>query len=168
MIETEGKFPISCSEAERIERSLLSVGFSLEGEREEVDRYFSHPCRDFLTSDEALRLRIDGKGATLTYKGPREPGRFKSRLELSAAVSPEIEALLEHLGFAEALRVRKRRRYLRREGVVVSIDEVEELGCFVEVEGEEAEIQKISALLGLGEALRETYVEMLLKRRGLL
>lgn len=165
MIETEGKFLISCEDMEAIESSLIAAGFSLIGEKEEVDRYYSHPCRDFLLSDEALRLREDGDGLTLTYKGPRDAGKFKSRLEISTLVSSDIKALLERLGFVEALMVRKRRRYLRRDSVVVSIDRVESLGCFVEIEGSEAEIEEISRQLNLGQVIRETYVEMLLKAR---
>ncbi|MCX8195610.1 MAG: class IV adenylate cyclase [Acidilobaceae archaeon] len=171
MIEVEGKYRLKCSALEDMASALERLGLSFRGEREEVDKYFSHPCRDFLITDEALRLRASGD-LTLTYKGPRERGELKRRIEISAKVPAEIEELLRRLGFEEAVVIRKRRRYYEGPWVLVSLDEVEDLGCFVEIESKRGRAEDVEALaksLGLGEEsyVRKTYVELLLEKLSL-
>jgi adenylate cyclase class 2 len=75
-------------------------------------------------------------------------------------------ALLELLGFREAVRVRKRRELYRLGGVEVALDTVEGLGTFVELESKGAlgeRLVELLELLGAGEPLRETYAELVAK-----
>ena len=169
--EIEAKFKVDCGNLGELRVKLESLGFRYRGLSEEVDYYYSHPCRDFMSSDEALRVRVTGEGVTLTYKGPRAPSRFKERLEVNVKVDGNIGELLEHLGFKRALTVRKLREYFEGEGVIVSIDRVEGLGCFVEVEvkgGGVELIDRVAGVLGVGGSrVYETYVELLLKQSSL-
>jgi adenylate cyclase class 2 len=165
--EVEAKFRVDCGSLEGLRAKLETLGFKYKGLFEEVDSYYSHPCRDFMSSDEALRVRISGNLVTLTYKGPRVSSRFKERLEVNVRVEGDIIGLLEHLGFKHALSVRKLREYFEGEGATVAIDRVEGLGCFIEVEAREADvgvIDRVATSLGVqGSRVDETYVELLLK-----
>ena len=172
-LEVEVKVPVDCNELARVEERLKSLGARIEGPVVEEDIYMLHPCRDVVARDEAIRLRITAKGARLAYKGPRRGGgSTKSRVEIEVDVDPAIISVLEALGFREGLRVMKRRIYAMLPRALVTIDRVEELGCFIEVEsahGAEIEVEEALKLLGLDKRPRitESYASMLAKRRGL-
>ncbi len=172
-LEVEVKVPLDCNELPRIEKRLRSLGAHTEGPVVEEDIYMLHPCRDVVARDEAIRLRITAKGARLAYKGPRRGGgSAKSRVEIEVDVDPAIIDVLEALGFREGLRVVKRRIYATLPQALVTMDRVEELGCFVEVEsihGDEAEVNDALRLLGLDDRPRitESYASMLARQRRL-
>jgi len=50
---------------------LNNMAVRLRDPIKQVDRYFSHPIRNFEKTDEALRLRQVGDVVELTWKGPR-------------------------------------------------------------------------------------------------
>jgi len=108
----------------------------------QVDTYYDAPHRDFAETDEALRIRrerADGdEVAKLTYKGPLLEAESKSREEHETAVADAEAArgLLDGLGFAPAAEVRKERDRYRLDGYTVTLDSVDGLGEFVEVETE--------------------------------
>ena len=176
-VEVEAKLRLaSCGELEGVRRRLEELGARHEGEVVEEDTYFQHPCRDFAETDEALRLRIVGGRAELTYKGPKRIiGGSKARAEYTTAVADPGEAvrILEALGFRPAAVVRKQRSYYRLGDVAVSLDHVEGLGCFLEAEyrgsgGPEEASKAIEEVLEkLGVAARErvykSYLELLLE-----
>ncbi|MEM4928339.1 MAG: class IV adenylate cyclase, partial [Acidilobaceae archaeon] len=130
-----------------------------------------HPCRNFLVTDEALRIRQRGDGVIeLTYKGPREKSLdYKGRLELTTVVADEnsLREILEALGFRSAIVVIKKRRSYGKNGVEISLDEVDGLGCFIEIEGGLNEIETIARELSLRKEdyVAETYAELLLALR---
>jgi len=177
-VEVEAKLRLaSCGELEEVRRRLEELGARLEGVVVEEDTYFQHPCRDFAETDEALRLRIAGGRAELTYKGPKRIlGGSKARAEYTTAVADSGEAarILEALGFRPAAVVRKQRSYYRLGDVAVSLDHVEGLGCFLEAEyrgqgsAEEAARAIEEVLERLGVATREriykSYLELLLEK----
>ncbi|MMZ68041.1 CYTH domain protein [compost metagenome] len=76
-----------------------------------------------------------------------------------------ISGILERLGFRPVARVVKERFYAEYDGHVVTLDEVEGLGCFVEVEGKDP--GRVAGELGVkGRLVEETYLELLLKKAG--
>ncbi len=173
--EVEAKIILrSCEELKSIEERLAALGGIPEEVVVEEDLYFQHPCRDFAKTDEALRLRRRSGRVELTYKGPKEGGIVKARREVSVVVD-DFEAareLLESLGFSPVVTVRKKRRYYRvsSENAVVTLDEVEDLGCFVEVEvldGSEERVLNVIRRLGLEDYPRTTlsYLELLLEKK---
>jgi adenylate cyclase class 2 len=145
----------------------------LEAERidavTQTDAYYDAPHRDFAETDEALRIRRerprgigDDAEATvkLTYKGPLVEAESKTREEHETAVA-DGEALagaLDGLGFQPAATVEKERERFALDGYTVTLDRVEGLGEFVEVEREASEPEI--------ESVREGAVE-LLRRLGL-
>jgi adenylate cyclase len=169
MLEVEVKHRADLS---KVRERLKSLGFSLVAAQEEVDIYFQHPCKDFAATDEALRVRSAGGRAYVAYKGPRMGAGAKTRVEVSAEAGPGIVEVFEKLGFAAVARIRKRREYYAGGGFSVSLDLVEGLGEFVEVEktvdSEEEipraveEVRRLASALGLGEEVRETYLELFL------
>ena len=114
----------------------------------QVDTYFDAPHRDFAETDEALRIRresgaSDGTGdedtdARLTYKGPLVDSESKTREEIEAGVEngDDVRAILESVSFEPAATVNKEREYFSLEGFTVTLDTVDGLGEFVEVETE--------------------------------
>ncbi len=173
MREVEVKVGLDCSRLEEVEERVKKLGV-LEASVLEEDTYYQHPCRDFSVTDEALRVRkVDGR-VELTYKGPKRLVHgVKVRREVTLRVEGDVGSLLEALGFSRVAVIRKRRRYYRlaRPAVTVSIDRVEGLGCFVEVEAVEADVEAIEEalrLLGLEDAEKVTksYLELYLEAYG--
>ena len=153
------------------EEKLTSMGAEFIREVVEEDEYFNHPCRDFAATDEALRIRNDG---TLTYKGPRVDKDTKSREELNLKIGNmnEARALLISLGFKPVAKVIKRRRYYKIDNITISLDNVPELGDFVEVEciGDyepcREKVLDMAKKLGIEEFIRKSYLELLLEAKG--
>lgn len=104
------------------------------------DTYYDAPDRSFADTDEALRVRIEttaGECRTfLTYKGPLVDDNSKTRTEAETRVTDEAatRALLSGLGYEPAATVRKERERYTFEGCTVTLDSVDGLGEFVEVE----------------------------------
>lgn len=92
-------------------------------------------------SGRLLRLRKDGQGAWLTFKGPqRFEGRVRLRVENEIAVdnADTARALLEGLGYSVVRRYQKIRETWRLGGVIIALDHTP-IGDFAEFEGEAAE-----------------------------
>lgn len=167
-----------------VEKQLAGLGAVPEGIREEVDLYFAHPARDFSQTDEALRIRRIGDRNWITYKGPKIDTVSKTRDEIELPLTDGREAwerwktLLERLGFQPVRQVAKRRKRFRLgwEGwtVEISLDEVVDLGAFVELEivcehekmavAREA-LTRLAAKLGLRTSERRSYLELLLQKQ---
>ncbi|AIF70058.1 adenylate cyclase [Palaeococcus pacificus DY20341] len=145
------------------------------------DTYYQHPCRDFSKTDEALRVRIKRFNghfeAFLTYKGPKLDEFSKTRKEIEVPIEDpdKYEEILKELGFKEVLTVRKvREKYFVKKGIIITLDEIEELGKFVEIEAmaqEEEDIdklvnslKKILKEIGIKKFERKSYLELLLER----
>jgi adenylate cyclase class 2 len=149
----------------------------------QVDVYYSHPSRDFASTDEALRIRRIGDKNFLTYKGPKIDTTTKTRREIEVSVAQgeegaaNLRVLLDALGFRKVAQVRKRRREFSVSGegggVTGALDEVDRLGSFVELEivadGEHVEeaknrLEKLARQLELTTSERRSYLELLLER----
>ena len=180
--EVEQKFPVDDLAA--VEARLTAMGAAISDSQLEVDLYYAHPARDFAASDEALRIRRVGGSSRITYKGPKVDTTTKTRLEidLPLAVDEEgtanWESLLEALGFQPVAEVRKRRRKAtipwEDQRVEASLDEVQEVGTFVElemaagpddVEPAKAHLASLAEALGLSGSQRRSYLELLLEAR---
>jgi adenylate cyclase class 2 len=178
-LEIEQKFRVATHVLLR--SKLPSIGAVELPEEQHCDTYLQHPCRDFGQSGEALRLREINPRAVVTYKGARQPGVVKIR--------PEIEIPLVNgtqgdwldiwlaLGFKVVAQVRKVRRpfaiNVDSRNLHVTLDDVERLGKFVEIEGlvgEQVEVEpvqqailKLAQDLGLEEAEPRSYLRQILE-----
>jgi adenylate cyclase class 2 len=179
MLEVELKFPLD--DAGSLRERLVAVGVVAKGVVVQSDAYFNHPARDFAQTDEALRIRTVGAESVVTYKGPRLGGGAKTRFELELPLAAETAEgwgeVLTRLGFRAVATVRKRRELFEvtREGRAfeLSIDVVEEVGAFAEVEtladeasrdAAERAVLALAAELGLTNAEPRSYLEMLLTK----
>ena len=173
MIEREVKIRIR-GDSESVVEWFKSRGFTLSDSCYEEDHYFAHPCRDLRLTDEALRLRFrrcdSGARYYLTYKGPRlTEGVVKSRLEIEAELSSEqgkiIGEILKRIGFDDKFVVRKERVIMKGSGLNISIDDVEGLGLFVEIEGEIPGwlIKMVEEASWFNGYVEKTYLELLIE-----
>ncbi|HEU12879.1 MAG: class IV adenylate cyclase [Thermoplasmata archaeon] len=169
-LEIEIKAPIS--EPEEFEKKVRDMGGEYIGEEVQEDEYFNHPCRDFRYTDEALRLRKTGGSSIITYKGKRIDLETKTRMEIESRVNGDMRGILIGLGFSPVARIRKIRRRYMLEGVEISIDSVEGLGTFVELEthgdyerGKER-LFEIARKLSLEKFERRSYLEMVVEGYG--
>ncbi|MHA1626495.1 MAG: class IV adenylate cyclase [Candidatus Asgardarchaeia archaeon] len=176
MYEIEVKIKLDEEEILRIKKSIEKLGFKKIYEGFHHDFYFKHPCRDFKKRDEALRVRIlNDDRCVVSYKGPRMRGdEFKVREEINTYADVNVKELLMKLGFTQIAELKKFREVYKKEGVSLSIDDVEGLGRYIEIETltKESDFrdprEKINDLiekLGLKRKniIRKTYLEMVLK-----
>lgn len=175
MLEIEIKVQIE--ERAAIRERILASGGKLLEKGIEFDAYYTSPNRDFAQTDEALRLRNAGNIALLTYKGPKTgPGPYKAREELNVRIesSDMMDAILDRIGFVHTAGVRKYRESYRLGQATVTLDEVDDLGTFAEIEAAgnlgqedaEKEIERIAGELGItGERITRSYLELLLEKQ---
>jgi len=171
MLEIEIKAP--APDLAEVRRRLEARRATFRKEVEQADSYFAHPCRDFGTTDEALRVRIEGGRSTLYYKGPKLDRETKTREEIAVPL-PDPQAMrtvLQRLGFEEFAVVEKRRSVYDLGGVEVVLDRVAGLGDFVELEVQgddieegKAQLHRAMAELGLEGSERRSYLELLLEK----
>ncbi len=170
MKELEIEIKAPCSDHLSVITRIISLGGKFVRRNDERDIYFNHPSRNFRETDEAFRIRRRGDETLLTYKGPRQPGKAKIRVEeeLKISDSEKMHEILIHLGFIPVREVKKSRDTYRYNDISVCIDIVEGLGGFVEIEkigspaGEiEDELLEFAARLGLGNFERRSYLELL-------
>ncbi|RLM59582.1 class IV adenylate cyclase [Halobellus sp. Atlit-31R] len=185
-----------------VQSALAEADAALVERVTQVDTYYDAPHRDFAETDEALRIRretrdpdadadadperrpddsspqADQESTTtkLTYKGPLVDAESKTRQEYETVVGDgdTADAIFESLGFEPAAVVEKHRRFYRLDGYTVTLDRVDGLGEFVEVEAEAAEPADVDAVrrgafevvrtLGLDpdDQIRTSYLGMLL------
>ncbi|NND96807.1 MAG: class IV adenylate cyclase [Pirellulaceae bacterium] len=180
MFEVEQKFHVD--NLTQLERQLLQLQAVEQATQQHVDTYYNHPCRDFAETLEALRVRLCDGVPMVTYKGTKLPGAIKARRELEWRLDPgdpdglQMQQLLSLLGFRSVAMVKKTRRLFCLPGnhadLVVTIDDVQQVGLFSEIElivDEEggietarAKIQDLAAVLGLQQAESRSYLRMLL------
>jgi len=133
--------------------SLERIGARVVHERTFEDNIVYDDDRGRLVAaGQLLRLRRWGGAATLTFKAPVEGRhRHKVREEHETAVErpEELERILLGLGFLPIYRYQKYRTLYALGALHACVDETP-LGCFVELEGEPADIDRAASSMGLG------------------
>lgn len=178
--EVEQKHPVAGFES--VEAKLSEMGATIGPAQEELDLYVNHPVRDFAKTDEALRIRQKGGKTLITYKGPKIDKTTKTRREIELPLGERRETpdqwreLLEVLSFEAVAEVRKSRRKVdvvwEGQAVALTLDDVHNVGTFVELEIESDEegieraksnLAALASELGLTESERRSYLELLLE-----
>lgn len=131
----------------------------------EANTVFDTPGLALRHAHQLLRLRECGGVATVTWKGPPAPGPHKDREEIETSVgdADALRRLWERLGFLPVFRYEKYRTTFRAaepEGLAV-LDETP-IGCFLELEGPPAWIDKKAQMLGFNadEYITESYAAL--------
>ena len=134
MIEVEIKAEINSFK--EMETKLGVIG-ALESKIEnQEDIYFQSPIVDFTKTDEALRVRITDNNVCITYKGPKLNNKSKTRKEIEVNIEDSQKAceIFKEIGFEEVRHVKKKRKYYTYENFEISLDDVEGLNPYMEIE----------------------------------
>lgn len=141
------------------------------------DTYYDAPHRNFAETDEAFRVRRETRDGDsrveITYKGPKVDSESKAREEIETGVESgdDVDAIVRSLGFEAAATVTKERDRYVLDGYTVTLDSVEGLGEYVEVEIESEDVESaregakdVMADLDLDpdEQIRTSYLGLLL------
>ena len=151
--ETEIKLAVPDA---RTARGLLrSAGFRVSKRRVfETNTAFDTPELALRRAATLLRLRQAGGVTTLTYKGPPDVGRHKSREELELEISDAraMAGIIQRLGLGPVFRYEKYRTEYRQAGRsgVALLDETP-VGVYLELEGSPTWIDRAARQLGFGE-----------------
>lgn len=176
MIEVEVKAWLE--NEKELEQHLNQIGAKYLKTINQSDIYFNHPKKDFKKTDEALRIRKEEKKYILTYKGPKIDIKSKTReeLEVNFEEQSKLQEILEKLGFKAIYEVKKSRKIFALNEIKISIDNIVDLGTFIELETEVDSNEEVSnavnllleklKLLGISETKTErcSYLELLLEK----
>ena len=174
MIEVEVKAKINSFK--EMEEKLEKLGATKSKEEYQEDIYFQSPIVDFAKTDEALRVRTTNNNIFITYKGPKidKDSKTRKEVEMNIESAEKAKDIFEEIGFKQARTVRKNRQYYTYENFEISLDDVEGLSPYMEIEvglddGEDYskaqdEIFKLFEKLGITEGFERTsYMELLEK-----
>ncbi|MDQ2048998.1 class IV adenylate cyclase [Natronolimnohabitans sp. A-GB9] len=139
MYEVEVKVP---ADLEAVRERLEATDADRKRTVVQEDTYYDAPHRSFVETDEALRIRRESIPETgtdesrITYKGPLLDDESKSREEFETAVGDgtTMDAVLTNLGFEATATVRKERERYGLEEYTITLDAVDDVGEYVEVE----------------------------------
>jgi homotetrameric cytidine deaminase len=142
--------------------AALALGAEDRGELTQRDTYFQG-ARGRLK----LREQTPGEPELIQYRRPDEPGPRTS--EFRRVPVAEAEALREALaaGLGTLVTVAKRRRLLLADDVRIHLDDVDDLGTFIELEAPEdgdqdAKVERLREALDIGELIPGSYSDLLL------
>lgn len=170
-IEIETK--IKVDSFDEVWERLKEHGAQLEAKVIQRDTFFVDTENKLTKSDRGLRLRVqieDGvETVLLTYKGPRQDTDFKSRREIEVEVDSfeSTEAIFLALGFEKGISFEKKRDLWSLDECEVCLDELLELGKFVEVEGpSEEKIRFVLEKIGLSPSdhIDKSYAKLMRKK----
>lgn len=149
-----------------LRQTLLTLGARLEKERFSEDNTLYDFRSGALHQKRcALRLRLVGRKAFLTFKGtPQKSRRFKVREEFETEVRDvkQLKKILKVLGLFPVFTYRKNRTLFRTNRLKVCLDETA-AGNFCELEGERNDIIKFAKKLGFsrGDLIKLDYIQLL-------
>lgn len=160
MIEVERKYRIK---EEGYKDKIVKLGFSVGDTVRQIDKVFLLNSKDFsgfTVGDPVARIRVVDSSNTLTIKRAVNSEGDVVEHETGIDSAAAAEGMLTEIGFSAVTVVNKKRTEFKKGDVVISIDSVESLGDFIEVEvlcaeGEEDRaLEKVidtAASLGLGD-----------------
>ena len=154
---TETEVKIKVRDLKTVEDKLRAAGATLKAERvREYDVRYDDAENTLTSSARVLRLRQDSR-VRLTYKGKgtATSGGALTRTELEVTISDfdTMGLILSELGYHVAWIYEKYRTTYEVNDCEVVLDEMP-FGPFIEVEGDDAGINKTLTALGLSDAPR--------------
>lgn len=161
----------------KLKKDIENLGATWSGIKIQVDAYYK--AKDDVTAVQKpgsfiLRVRRDSKNK-LTFKAFTDRRGVWEEIETVIEDPDAMEKILEKSGFVNVLTLHKKRTSSKYQQFSLEIDEIEELGSFLEAEiiGEDgeklqAEIKEFFLSLGLSPEKidRRGYPEMIFEERG--
>ncbi len=140
---------------------LLEKDGKFLGEVRQVDEYFTPVHRNFADKDpieEWLRLRKSNDKFSITYKNWHydSNGRsefFADELETSVGDTNAIKKILSALDFKPLVTVKKIRKIYLYQDLEITLDTIDNIGDFIEVEWKGGKIKPEKALLEIRKFL---------------
>ena len=138
MIEVEIKAKID--DKNEAFKKINEIGGVYSHSEKHHDIYFNGDNTDFRKTDEALRIRQipdrDDFKKILTYKGPKLNGETKTRKEVEVEINDtdSMAEILVNLGYKPSAIVDKVRRVFKYEDYTITVDKLNQLGYFIEIE----------------------------------
>jgi adenylate cyclase class 2 len=138
LIEVEVKAKII--DLNEVKEKLKKIKAEKIREEYQEDIYFDRKDIKFAENDKALRIRkilINGNvNSVVTYKGPKIDDLSKTReeIELDIGDSTKLRKIFENLGFYKGACVFKKREIYEIDDYIISLDNVENLGDYMEIE----------------------------------
>jgi len=137
-----------CTNYPIVENNLRKLNATIKKESRQVDEYYNAPTRDIRKTNEYLRLR---------YNFSENKGTFAYHINIADGVNDETEVdisdieklrkILVAFGFELLGKIDKHRKKFLLNEFVITLDNVKDIGSFIEVEGDgtEAEIKMIKS-----------------------
>ena len=125
----------------RLRDRLQSLEAECQGSRALEDNWIFDRDGELAGRGSLLRLRVDRRGAILTFKGPASfEGSVKVRVEHESGVKDleSMRRILEGLGYEPVRRYQKYREEWRLGSITIALDHTP-IGDFAEIEGEDCE-----------------------------
>lgn len=127
---------------DHILKKAIELNWIKSGEEFQEDTYYTSIHKDFILSEECLRIRETNKICELTWKPPTTEAMlaqrqyWKQEIDLNIKGQKEItKALLHNLDFIEFVVVRKNRiKFDVDENTNIALDHIDTLGWFIEIE----------------------------------
>ncbi len=159
MIETELKFRIPTGGKSKYIKKLVGLGFIISRSVHETTTMYDNE-HGILAKDNA-RLRLRGEfnsktknlRAEISYKRPL-PAKDGAKREIEHTVhlngASNMEKILEKLSFSPVSSYEKKRHYLLKNGIQVTVDEYP-FDTFIEIEGKSKDIWVLAQKLGFSK-----------------
>ncbi len=168
---------VKIDDLSKLKKGIESLGATWSETKTQVDSYFKQ--KDDVDAVQKpgsfiLRVRRDSK-VKLTFKAFTDRRGVWEELETGIEDPDVMEKILEKTGFVNVLTLHKKRTSTKYQQFSLEIDEIEELGDFLEAEvmGEDGEklqeeIKQFFLSLGLSadKIDRRGYPEMIFEERG--
>ena len=134
MIEVEVKAKIN--NFKEMENELKKLGAVKTKKEFQEDIYFASPIVDFAKTDEALRIRTTDNEIFITYKGPKlnKDAKTRKEVEMSIESADKAKDIFTEIGFKPVRSVKKNRQYYHYKNFEISLDDVEGLDPYMEIE----------------------------------
>lgn len=165
VVETEAKYPVK--DRKGLQNILDRHSFALEKNVLQRDEYYDTADRSLGELDYVIRVRMEDGRVVFAFKGPRFYTKTLdySRLEFQFSMSESVlRDELGRQGLVQTWYFEKRRTDFRKpQGRArISVDEIPEIGFFVEIEGPLDAVRELAGLLGsvLGDQERRNYRDL--------
>ncbi len=146
VVENEAKF--SVKNVGRLRSVLVELGFTIEIESFQRDEYFDTSEGRLSELDYVVRLRQTENSVEAAFKGPRSYGEgtyARIELEIPTCGMNETREYLKHKGYEPVWFFEKRRIRFNHpdKSTKIYLDEIPNVGFFVEIEGTNIQISEI-------------------------
>lgn len=169
-VETESKY--SCQNPEFVRGIALGLGFEDFGTQEQTDTYYLVGRLADDLSRHYLRLRHNPVSGSSSMDFHRNISEMETEeFEVTIPDRETMHSILQLLGLRIQCVVQKKRQKLLLGKMLVTIDEVQGLGTYVEVEGQSiSDVVAMCSRLGLLEEnriSRKGYPEMVMEKNSI-